>query len=245
VLAPHADDETLGCGVNIMRRREMGARVTIVVATNGSESHSSRIISTEELVALRAAEASEAAARLGVPADDVILLGFPDSRLEDRLDDLTDRLADLIRERAPDDILVSSDIDPHPDHRALNSAMRSVVPMLPVDCRVTEFPVWTWVGGPWSRQPGGTPSKIWRLLWEPASSVMGGRPELVATDGYLDRKRHALAAYRTQTSNFTGEPDWAFLSEDFLSYFLRHHEIFFPLRRRPIALRRQRSRPDS
>jgi hypothetical protein len=39
VFAPHPDDETLGCGGTIVRKIRAGARVRLVVMTDGGSSH--------------------------------------------------------------------------------------------------------------------------------------------------------------------------------------------------------------
>src|ERR1700761_6094021 len=39
VLAPHPDDETLGCAVTIMRKLAMGSRVHLLIATDGRHAH--------------------------------------------------------------------------------------------------------------------------------------------------------------------------------------------------------------
>ncbi len=39
VVAPHPDDETLGCGVLIAAKRRLGAEVAVVFLTDGAASH--------------------------------------------------------------------------------------------------------------------------------------------------------------------------------------------------------------
>jgi LmbE family N-acetylglucosaminyl deacetylase len=39
VFSPHPDDETLGCGSTIIKKKRLGADVTIVFMTDGSKSH--------------------------------------------------------------------------------------------------------------------------------------------------------------------------------------------------------------
>src|SRR5947209_4351316 len=55
VFAPHPDDETLGCGGAIVRKKRAGAVVKIVVMTDGSASHPGQI-DPDELKKLRAEE---------------------------------------------------------------------------------------------------------------------------------------------------------------------------------------------
>src|SRR5687767_3222241 len=73
VLAPHPDDETIGCGATILRRRAAGTAVRVVVATDGRLSHRSAEVTPDELARIRAAEFREACSRLGVPADQQVV----------------------------------------------------------------------------------------------------------------------------------------------------------------------------
>src|SRR5258707_15716528 len=67
VLAPHPDDESLGCGGAIALLRQRGIRVTIAVITDGQASHpNSRLLPSSVLIQLRRQEALEAASALGV-----------------------------------------------------------------------------------------------------------------------------------------------------------------------------------
>src|SRR5947208_1953038 len=65
VFAPHQDDEALGCGGTILRKRRAGAAVDIAFVTDGSQSHA-RLMDPAALSALRAREALAAAEVLGV-----------------------------------------------------------------------------------------------------------------------------------------------------------------------------------
>jgi LmbE family N-acetylglucosaminyl deacetylase len=179
-------------------------------------------------VKIRANEAREAASRLGVPSENVVFLGFPDGRLGEHLPSLAQRLASIMADTRPDDLLVTSAVDRHPDHIALGHAIRSLAPTLPTGCRVAEYPVWSWVVGPWSPR-GERWSKAWSIIGDPLSTFAGGRPELVRTSGYLERKQQAIEAYCSQTSDLVGGVGSPALADDFLTDFLQPFEVFFPL----------------
>lgn len=100
VLAPHPDDETLGCGGVIMQKLAAGARVEVVVATDGGASHlddPARKTSRQDLVAMREQETRLACAELGLAAEHVSFLGFPDGALMQHADDLREQLAAAVR----------------------------------------------------------------------------------------------------------------------------------------------------
>jgi len=89
VIAPHPDDESLCCGGTISLARRVGARVTIVWVTSGEGSRATAIVDWHaiwphrsvyrDIGVLRAAEARRAAVQLGVDADSLYFLGYPDT----------------------------------------------------------------------------------------------------------------------------------------------------------------------
>src|SRR5436309_3449421 len=75
VIAPHPDDETLGCGATIARKTAAGTSVHVVVVADGSRGHATDDLADHSgLAARREAECRAALARLGVGADDVVFL---------------------------------------------------------------------------------------------------------------------------------------------------------------------------
>ena len=70
VFSPHFDDETLGCGGTILKKKRAGADVKIVFMTDGSKSHR-HLISENELKAIRASEGLAASSSLGLSACDI------------------------------------------------------------------------------------------------------------------------------------------------------------------------------
>ncbi len=94
VIAPHPDDEVIGCAGVILRTLEAKKRVTVVLLTNG-DGHVALTAAVakkerEQLVpedfikagALRQSHSIAAMKRLGVPREDLIFLGNPDGGLE-------------------------------------------------------------------------------------------------------------------------------------------------------------------
>ncbi len=235
VLAPHPDDETLGCGAAIRRKRANGARVRVVIATDGRRSHGSDRITPDRLAAVRRAESFAACAALGVPEDDVVHLDYEDCTLDAHLDELSERIGRVLDEADDADVLVPSRLDDHADHRALNRALRMAMAATAGKRRAAEYTIGT---------PG--PAAAWLLLFgglEPdhgapatirartlAHRLRTFRPELVATGPYLAAKKAALDCYRSQTSELEGEPAWSpSLDARAVAKFLQAYEVFFPL----------------
>jgi LmbE family N-acetylglucosaminyl deacetylase len=91
IVAPHPDDETLGCGGLIQQAERNGAQVYVVLMTNGDASEMALLYerdfrrSTSEYLALgrqRLKESLAGLSALGVPPDHVFSLGYPNEGLD-------------------------------------------------------------------------------------------------------------------------------------------------------------------
>ncbi len=116
VIAPHADDETLGMGGTLARLAAAGQRVTVAVLTgHGPDPHP--LWGPESWQTVRA-EARRAMDVLGV--EELVFEEVPAARVAEeppwRLNQVTDR---LVREVAPDVLYVPFPFDLHKDHREI------------------------------------------------------------------------------------------------------------------------------
>ncbi|CAA9221829.1 MAG: hypothetical protein AVDCRST_MAG50-623 [uncultured Acidimicrobiales bacterium] len=224
VLAPHADDETLGCGVTIMRKRDAGTAVRVVIATDGANSHPERVVDQQALIAARRQEAVSACLRLGVEGPDLTFLGLPDGRLADRIEGLAVAIAAQVSEFSPDQVLLPVAGDGHVDHDALNVATHMAL-ATDTGPELLEYPVWYWNHWPFTRTTGA--SGLQRLFVHPVGRVLERSAVLVSTTGYVGRKRAALGEYGSQVGSEWGRPA---LSADFVEQFLGSHEVFISTR---------------
>jgi LmbE family N-acetylglucosaminyl deacetylase/glycosyltransferase involved in cell wall biosynthesis len=115
VLAPHPDDEVIGCGGLVALHLREFRSVHVVVATDGAQAGDG---------AQREAESRAAVALLGNAT--IEFLRFPDRELESARE-LDLRLAAILRERKPDLIAVPSPLEIHPDHAALSLAFCDLI----------------------------------------------------------------------------------------------------------------------
>jgi LmbE family N-acetylglucosaminyl deacetylase len=214
VLAPHPDDETLGCGATIMRKLAAGTPVQVVVSADGRYAYPSSTLSVDALVEIREEEARRACAILGLPCENIAFLRFEDCRLADHRRLLRNRLFDIFDAMNPEEIFVSSIIDNHPDHRVLAELGRELAQArhdrFPV---LYEYPIWFW------------DPRIWRVR-----HLLELRPRIVKTEEFRMRKREAIGAYRSQVTNSVVETGSAPLRKGFVRQFLRPEEIFFEVR---------------
>ena len=106
VLAPHPDDEVIGCGGIVAQHLREHRAVRIVIATDGAEGGDA---------AAREEESRRGIAALG-PAE-VVFLGFRDRTLSDAAGA---RIREQLVDFRPDLVLVPSPLEIHPDHVALS-----------------------------------------------------------------------------------------------------------------------------
>ncbi len=228
VVAPHPDDETIGCGATIARKRAAGTEVTVVVVCDGRHSHPSSRLTPGELAVVRARETLAATALLGVEPEAVRFLGFEELTLERCLDELADALTDVVLETEPEEILVVSDHDRHADHRAVHVALLQAVAAARWPGLLGAYPIWSWAEGPLGQQGVRPAGGSWRdLLLDPFAVGRMPAARSVRTDGLVDLKRRAFACYRSQTTNLTGEPAWATFPPGWIEPFLGPAEVFF------------------
>ncbi|MBX3357724.1 MAG: PIG-L family deacetylase [Phycisphaeraceae bacterium] len=234
VIAPHPDDETLGCGAVIMRKVGAGKRVRVVIVTDGRRSHDSKSVTAEELVAMRRREAIEACRVMGVGDDAVVFIGCPDQEVGARREETTRRLRAVIEAEAAaggaEEVYSPSGIDRNADHRDIAAIVRDLAAAGRFAGDLLEYPVWFWTFRTWMGPGRVGVGSVVRLAWRPLAAMVTLRVRLVSTDGLLDRKRAAIAAHRSQMENLTGEPGWGVLPRAFLRHFFGRWEMFFVVR---------------
>jgi LmbE family N-acetylglucosaminyl deacetylase len=133
IVAPHPDDETLGCGGLLARRAAEGCGITVVVVTDGCNLFrlSRWKIETDptpaETSAMRKAETRRAVDILGGRSETIRFLDVEDGTLETQVGPVSETLSAIIREAAPDEIYVTSQHEAHPDHVAACAAVRAAM----------------------------------------------------------------------------------------------------------------------
>ncbi|MBJ2267309.1 PIG-L family deacetylase [Pseudomonas sp. MF6772] len=186
IIAPHPDDEVLGCGGLLQGLAALGRELLLISVTDGCASHpGSPRWPQQRLREVRPQESAEALQRLGWHQQRLTWLrgGFSDSQVQARESALTEFIQ---RHLQPDDVVFTTwREDGHCDHEAVGRA--SAQAALAVGARLIELPVWTWH---WA-----TPEDP-RVPWQRARKIALA-PAAVA------RKRHALHAF---TSQLEGDP---------------------------------------
>ncbi len=183
IIAPHPDDESLGCGGLIAECCHAGRPPVVVFLTDGAMSHpASKRFPREHLIKVREQEAIEAAACLGLTRERLIFLREPDTRAPREGQELirtVNEIARLMHRFRCSSVLAPWRFDPHSDHEAAACIAERVAARSNV--RHVAYPVWGWTLPPD------------QIVANP--SLAGWQLEISSR---LALKHRAMAAYRSQ-----------------------------------------------
>jgi N-acetylglucosamine malate deacetylase 1 len=123
VIAPHPDDEVIGCGGAIQLRVERGERVAVVFLTSGELGLKS--LPRREAWRIRESEARQAARILGLAK--LYFLRQPDWMLGEHVPATARLLSKILETEKPDIIYLPHPKDGHPDHQATLPILRAAL----------------------------------------------------------------------------------------------------------------------
>ncbi|OAQ41764.1 hypothetical protein A5893_01215 [Pedobacter psychrophilus] len=214
IVAPHADDESLGCGGVIALLRKYNQAVYILLLSDGTLSHpNSLLYPKEKLRNLRENEILNAAKVLDVPAKNVIFCRYNDrnvpglgsTNFESALADIN-KIINIIN---PQSIFVPWRKDPHPDHVA---AYQLVNHAETYHAKIYEYPIWLDALGKAEDFP----------------EINAVRPFKLDISSILSIKQEAISAHQSQISNLIDDdPEGFRISQVMLEEFNKPYEIFY------------------
>jgi LmbE family N-acetylglucosaminyl deacetylase len=174
VIAPHPDDEAIGCGGAICLHGRRGEPVRVAFLTSGERGIDAMAPGAAR--SLREAEAAAAADVLGVKGTDFLRL--PDLAVSSHIEEGARRLADVLQANPPALLYLPHPLEDHPDHQAalpvVLAALTGVAPQ-----------------GPWPELRGYE-------VWTPMPRY--GWPEDISP--FMARKLRAVRSYRSQLRTF-------------------------------------------
>ena len=216
-IAPHPDDESLGCGGLLALLTKAHLPVWCVLVSDGTMSHpNSWKFPAPARQAIREQELRAALAELGAAPDALLPLGLPDGAVPapDTMAGAAaiQQLAAFFRSRKPATVLVPWRRDPHPDHRATSLLVRAALALLPQPPRLLEYMVWTWERAAPADLPQPGEATGWRLDISPV----------------LGQKQRAIAAHKSQLAPgiFDDDPNGFLLSASMLDHFRQPFEVY-------------------
>lgn len=208
VLAPHPDDESLGCGALLRSAALARRRVTVIVVTDGCRSHpSSRRVNADALVRLRASE-TRAALKALHPDIALLELGYRDCEAPEGL---AAAAAACVIARVVDDICATTLAatwggDPHIDHVATAALARQVLALRPA-LRLWSYPVW----GRFAPAKSPSPARIMRF----------------DATAHRTAKAAAIACHRSQMAALIDDdPNGFRMTEAMQTHFIDHPEVY-------------------
>jgi LmbE family N-acetylglucosaminyl deacetylase len=217
VIAPHPDDEALGCGGLIARLRACDVAVTVLLVSDGSMSHPGSLrFPAAARGALREMEMRAALACLGVRAGSLYRLGCVDGAVPARgqpgFGAAVDKLCRLLEMTEPETLVAPWRRDPHRDHRASADIVQAARNRLHRKPRLLEYGVWLGERGVVEDRP--REDEAWEY-WLDIATVRG-------------RKSSAIAAHASQHGKvIVDDPGGFALAPGFVDRVLASPERFF------------------
>ena len=215
ILAPHADDESLGCGGLIAASVAMGVLPMVLIVTDGSKSHpNSPSFPPARLIATREQETRNAVATLGLPAHRLKFLRSPDAGAPTAgpaFDLAVQSILETAAYAGAETILAPWAHDPHCDHEATHLMAESASSQS--GSRRWAYPVWGWTLLDDCPLPGPLPDGV-----------------RVRIGQFIHQKREAIAKHATQYSDLINDDPAGFrLPPELLSVFDHPYETFIRL----------------
>jgi LmbE family N-acetylglucosaminyl deacetylase len=234
VFSPHFDDETLGCGGTIIKKKRAGADVKIVFMTDGSKSHKD-LISEDRLKKIRAEESLGACRMLGLNANDVFYLDFEDSTLAEQTEAALIKVMDILYAYKPIEVFIPYSNEPllwSADHLTTNHIVMKAVHKLRSKTVIYEYPIWFWCHWPRVKLSSMGYQSVLSAFKVSLVSAWHSLRDLrfrVYIGDVLKRKRGALDQYKSQMTRLLPEKFWPILQDvsggEFLDCFFQDYEF--------------------
>jgi LmbE family N-acetylglucosaminyl deacetylase len=217
VLAPHPDDESLGCG-GLLAAAFAGAGAGpasgahVVAMTDGAASHpGSADWPAPRLAALRRDEMARAVAALGGGGADLSHLDLPDGAMATRDPaPVAAVIAAMVDRLGAATVLAPSAVDAHADHKATARVAALVQAQRP-EVRLLTYPVWS--------------------RWDEADVVAAHAPARALRldiGPWRAAKRRAIDCHQSQLGAVVHDDPAGFvLDPRFVDLFMREDELFF------------------
>jgi LmbE family N-acetylglucosaminyl deacetylase len=235
VFSPHPDDESLGCGGTILKKKKAGATVKLVQVSDGGGS--TTLIPRDQLTAMRKQESRKAGQVLGV--DDIYFLDLPDGHLGEDMPSAIERVAGILRQESPEEIFVPYIREPMKqaaDHVAVTNIVLAALRLQPKQVMVWEYPVWFWLHWPWvgfsQNTPPMKPKHIWKnsLLAQFGARAFLDLRHRVDIGDVVQQKRAAIGEHKSQTERLVDDPGWVTLDQisngELMDCFYQDSEFF-------------------
>lgn len=137
VLAPHPDDDIIGCGGTLYRYHLMGSEIAVVYMTDGRKGNNRH--KEDDLIFIRQNEARSASRIIGI--DRLIFLDNRDAGLAASPKTVTE-LSEILSDYKPEAVFLPFFMDNHCDHRATSQIFFLAARSFP-SCMCYSYGIWT------------------------------------------------------------------------------------------------------
>lgn len=216
IVAPHPDDESLGCGGAIALLREFDAEVFVLVLSDGTLSHpNSKKFPPGKLRDLREDEIKKALKVLGVSPNCIEFFRYKDrcvpNENSENWQEAAERCLEYLAELKPETILVPWRRDPHPDHRAAFQLFNYAKQKNLTAIKILEYPIWLWEIAETDDAPRAVEVAAWRLDIKKVQ----------------DKKQRAIGKHKSQITDLIDDDAEGFrLSPEVLENFMIDWEVY-------------------
>jgi len=140
VICAHDDDDSAGAMGTILKYIDEGKTIIKIVFSYGESSQPH--LKEKVITKTRVSETQEISKDIGIK--ETIYFGLKDGKVKDQIKEKNakDMLKRLIKKYKPSKILIPTKMDPHPDHRAVNKAVKDVVKEINYKGSLLSFEVW-------------------------------------------------------------------------------------------------------
>lgn len=213
VLAPHPDDESLGCGA-LLAAAWGGPGAHVVCLSDGAGSHpQSKRFPPACLARIRAHELDNAVVALGGAVHDITRLDYADGWVPGegaKAKHIAERIAAQCETLGCQKLFSTSCLDAHADHKATASIAEQVSLLLP-SIVVMQYPIWSRYDTP-------------ELLYE---TILQQRTFVLDTHPWQSVKRQAIQCHRTQLGLVVDDDPTGFvLQTTMIEQFATGPELF-------------------
>lgn len=218
VIAPHPDDESLGCGGTIALLKQAGKKVHIIFVSDGSMSHpNSKKYAAPRLMELREKEAITAVDILGVPITDCSFIRLKDGAVPGLgsigFEEAVYKMSRLLETIHPGNIILPWKNDPHPDHQASWQIVQEAILKTKIKVNLFHYLIWFWERG---------------ILNDQLKDILIYSMDI---NTVINLKRAAIEAHVSQVTSLIDDDETGFmLSEKVLAHFNDPFELFIQLK---------------
>jgi LmbE family N-acetylglucosaminyl deacetylase len=138
VVAPHQDDEAIGCGGALILQVRSGNAAAVVMLQDGADDHAELGMTRQQLMNLRNEESCKAAEAIGMEPPRFL----NHASLAAATAQASEQVRAIIDQHRVDAVFVPFVLDAHPDHQTANYILADALKKIPWQVRVFGYEVW-------------------------------------------------------------------------------------------------------